>query len=122
MGHLKTTSAVLVGSHTVKNKALGFDMHIYCSTISSEELRPSTDGSAVCTRLSCRQPACLQPKAAAARDRQTDGRIVVSLNALLLRRNNKRKRQKTSEVALKAPVSALTQWTRTERQTKSCSQ
>ena len=80
MGHLKTTSAVLVGSHTVKNKALGFDMHIYCSTISIEELRPSTDGSAVCTRLSCRQPACLQPKAAAClrqlqhgTDRQMDG-------------------------------------------------
>jgi len=48
------------------------------------------------------------PRAAAAWDRQTDGRIVVSLNALLLWRNNKRKRQKTSEVALKAPVSALT--------------
>jgi len=29
------------------------------------DLRPSADGSAVRTRLSCRQPACLQPRAAA---------------------------------------------------------
>jgi len=35
--------------------------------------------------LSCRQPACLQPRAAAPWDRQTDGRIAVSLNAPPLR-------------------------------------
>ena len=31
----------------------------------AEDLRPSADGSAVRTWLSCRQPACLQPRAAA---------------------------------------------------------
>ena len=51
------------------------------------DLRPSADGSAGHTWLSCRQPACLQPNAAArlvqlrhGTDRQTYGRIAVSLN------------------------------------------
>jgi len=48
-------------------------------------LRPPADGSAVRTCLSCRQLACLQPRAAARlalvqTDGQTDGRISVSLN------------------------------------------
>ena len=43
------------------------------------DLRPSADGSAVRTWLSCRQPAC---KAAAGRGLgQTNGRIAVLLNA-----------------------------------------
>ena len=38
------------------------------------DLRPSADGSAVRTRLNCRQPACLQPRAAARLGLgQTDG-------------------------------------------------
>jgi len=54
------------------------------------DLRPSAGGSAVRTRLSCRQPACLQPRAGARlglgqtegqTDGQTDRRIAVSLNA-----------------------------------------
>ena len=45
------------------------------------DLRPSADGSAVRARLICGQPACLQPRAAAPWDRQTDGRIAVSLSA-----------------------------------------
>jgi len=46
------------------------------------DLRPSADGSAVRTWLSCRQPTCLQPRASARLGLgQTDGRIAVSLNA-----------------------------------------
>jgi len=52
------------------------------------DLRPSADGSAGHTWLSCRQPACLQPNAAArlvqlchGTERQTYGRIAVSLNS-----------------------------------------
>jgi len=46
------------------------------------DLRPSADRSAVRTWLSCRQPACLWPRAAARLGLgQTDGRIAVSLNA-----------------------------------------
>jgi len=38
------------------------------------DLRPSVDGSAVCTWLSCRQPECIYPRAAAClRLGQTDG-------------------------------------------------
>jgi len=45
------------------------------------DLRPSADGSAVRTWLSYRQPACLQPRAAARLGLgQTDGRTAVSLN------------------------------------------
>jgi len=51
------------------------------------DLRPSADGSAVRTWLSCRQPACRKPRAAAhlgsCAKGQKDGRIVVSLNAAL---------------------------------------
>jgi len=50
------------------------------------DLRPCADGSAVRTWLSCRQPACLYPRAAArlgqlrrGTHRRTDGRIAVSL-------------------------------------------
>ena len=46
------------------------------------DLHPSTDRSAVCTWVSCRQPECLQPRAAAPMG-QTDRRVTVSLNVPL---------------------------------------
>ena len=48
------------------------------------DLCPSADRSAVRTWLSCRQPACLEPRAAASLGLgQTAGQIAVSLNAPL---------------------------------------
>ena len=47
------------------------------------DLCPSANGSVVHTWLSCRQPVCLQPRAAAHLGLgQTDRHIAVSLNAL----------------------------------------
>ena len=46
------------------------------------DLRPSADGSVVRTWLSCSQPACLYPRAAARLGLgQTDGQVAVSLYA-----------------------------------------
>jgi len=55
------------------------------------DLRPSADGSAVHTWLSCRQPACLQPRAAArlgqlrhGTDRRTDCGMLLTFILIII--------------------------------------